>query len=305
MQVIDASATSPAPAGPDPATTDHLDGTQEPAARPRRLALSPSRASDFKACPLLYRFRAIDKLPEPSGKEAVRGTLVHAVLERMFSRPPAERTPEGTAAALRPTWEELSAERPDWREVIPEPDLAAWLSSAETMVHSYFRLEDPRRFSPESCELAVEIDLADGVALRGFIDRVDVAPTGQIRIVDYKTGRSPSENFEAGALYQLKFYALMVYRIRGVVPAQLKLLYLSDELPLTYTPSEQELLAFERGVSALWKAVLTAVRTGDFRPRKSRLCSWCHHQSLCPEFGGTPPPYPGPPLLENVTPLAG
>ena len=30
---------------------------------PKRLALSPSRASDYKQCPLLYRFRAIDKLP--------------------------------------------------------------------------------------------------------------------------------------------------------------------------------------------------------------------------------------------------
>ena len=35
----------------------------EPAVR-RPLALSPSRASDFKSCPLLYRLRAIDRLPE-------------------------------------------------------------------------------------------------------------------------------------------------------------------------------------------------------------------------------------------------
>ena len=28
-------------------------------------ALSPSRASDFMTCPLLYRFRVIDRIPEP------------------------------------------------------------------------------------------------------------------------------------------------------------------------------------------------------------------------------------------------
>ena len=47
-----------------------------------RTALSPSRASDFLNCPLLYRFRTIDRLPEPPDPVAVRGTLVHAVLEK-------------------------------------------------------------------------------------------------------------------------------------------------------------------------------------------------------------------------------
>ena len=44
-------------------------------------ALSPSRASDFMQCPLLYRFRVIDRLPSPPSAAAARGTLVHAVLE--------------------------------------------------------------------------------------------------------------------------------------------------------------------------------------------------------------------------------
>ena len=47
-------------------------------------ALSPSRASDFMQCPLLYRFRVIDRLPEPPSPAAARGTLVHSVLERVF-----------------------------------------------------------------------------------------------------------------------------------------------------------------------------------------------------------------------------
>src|SRR3712207_8287961 len=47
---------------------------------PRRPSLSPSRAADFKTCPLLYRFRTIDRLPERKSLAAVRGTLVHSVL---------------------------------------------------------------------------------------------------------------------------------------------------------------------------------------------------------------------------------
>src|SRR5690606_16258816 len=52
-------------------------------------SLSPSRASDFMRCPLLYRFRVIDRLPEKPTEAATRGTLVHAVLERLFDAPAA------------------------------------------------------------------------------------------------------------------------------------------------------------------------------------------------------------------------
>ena len=50
-----------------------------------RPALSPSRASDFKQCPLLYRFRAIDRLPEPPSTAQLRGSVVHAALEQLYA----------------------------------------------------------------------------------------------------------------------------------------------------------------------------------------------------------------------------
>src|SRR5690348_16466785 len=48
-----------------------------PTVPPMVAALSPSRASDFMQCPLLYRFRVIDKLPQAPSAAAARGTLVH------------------------------------------------------------------------------------------------------------------------------------------------------------------------------------------------------------------------------------
>ena len=271
------------------------DDESEPTRVRRPLALSPSRASDFKTCPLLYRYRAIDRLPEAPSAPAVRGTLVHSTLERMFGRPAEERTPDLTVADVEPLWEQMSAEYPQLAELIPAEDLPSWLTSARDLVRTYFSLEDPRRFTPEACELAIEIEVGDGVPLRGFVDRLDRAATGQLRVVDYKTGRSPGPDFEAKALYQLKFYALMIFKMRGVIPAQLKLIYLADALSLTYSPSQDELVAFESGVAALWEAIIRARRTGDFPARQSRMCEWCSYQALCPEFGGTSPPYPGAP----------
>ncbi|QWF85457.1 RecB family exonuclease [Amycolatopsis sp. CA-230715] len=262
----------------------------------RRPALSPSRASDFKQCPLLYRFRAVDRLPEVPTKAQVRGTLVHSVLEKLFALPTGERLPERAKELLAPSWTELSADRPEWTALFDgdeQGEVENWLESAAKLVDNYFELEDPRRLEPEACEQHIELELDSGVLLRGYVDRIDVAPTGEIRVVDYKTGAAPRQIGEAKAMFQMKFYAVVLWRLRGVVPRQLKLMYLTDGQALTYAPDEAELRRFERTLEAIWQAILRAGKTGDFRPNQSKLCGWCDHQARCPEFGGTPPEYPG------------
>jgi putative RecB family exonuclease len=269
----------------------------------RRPALSPSRAADFKQCPLLYRFRAVDRLPETPSRLQVRGTVVHTVLERLFALSPDQRDPEAGRELVDPAWRDVLAASPELGELFAgpgDPELSEWLDSARALVEAYFALEDPRLVAPEACELLVEAELAasdagDGepLLLRGYIDRLDVAATGEIRVVDYKSGAAPRELFEAKALFQMKFYALVLLRIRGVVPRQLRLLYLADRQALSYTPDEAELVRFERTLVAIWSAIRRAARSGDFRPNPSRLCDWCDHKSRCPAFDGTAPPYPG------------
>src|SRR3954447_9873635 len=284
---------------PDAAAASPDAPAEEPAA-PRRPSLSPSRAADFKTCPLLYRFRTIDRLPERKSRAAVRGTLVHAVLERLYDLPQAQRMTDAAHELMSPAWADLQAADPEVAglfaqgadEEVPQESLEAWLTSAGRLVESYFALEDPTRIQPQGREQLVEVTLPDGLLLRGYVDRLDVAPNGALRVVDYKTGSMPREAFEAKALFQMKFYALVLWRTRGVVAAQLKLLYLKDGDALTYAPDEAELLRFERTLQAIWAAIERAVATGDFRANKSRLCSWCDHQALCPAFGGTPPPFP-------------
>jgi putative RecB family exonuclease len=260
-------------------------------------SLSPSRAGDFMSCPLRYRFRVIDRLPEAPSPAATRGTLVHAVLERLFDLPAPRRTLTEAQALLPGAWAALQAEEPELAALFDTTEAQQdWLRSADALLEGYFTLEDPRRLDPASREDHVEVVLGSGLRLHGIIDRLDRAPGGALRVVDYKTGRAPGEAFEAAALFQMRFYALVLWRAGGVLPRLLQLLYLGDRQVLSYAPTEQDLLATERKVAALWTAIEQATRTGDFRPRRSRLCDWCDHQALCPEFGGTPPPLPPPPV---------
>ena len=262
-------------------------------------SLSPSRAGDFMTCPLLYRYRTIDKLPEESSPAAVRGTLVHKVLEDLFDLPAAERTPERAQSMVEPAWADLIDSEPEVAEMFGEGasdeearDLVAWLASCRESVRRYFTLEDPSRLEPAERELYVETVLDSRLLLRGFVDRIDVAPTGEVRVVDYKTGRAPGPMWEAKALFQMKFYALVLWRLRGEIPTMLQLIYLGSGEVLRYQPDEADLRAVERKVDALWGAISRAAEAGDWRPNKSPLCAWCSHQAICPEWGGTPPPLP-------------
>ncbi|WP_406080377.1 RecB family exonuclease [Micromonospora sp. NBC_00858] len=269
-----------------------------------RASLSPSRAADFKTCPLLYRFRSIDRLPERTTVEQARGTLVHAVLERLFDLPAPGRTPTAAGDLVAPQWDRMVTEQPELAGLFEGAEPAGpveFLRSAAALLEGYFAVEDPTRLEPAERESLISAVVDEELLIRGYLDRLDVAPDGALRVVDYKTGGAPREAFEARALFQLKFYALVLWRTRGVVPRVLRLLYLRDAEVLDYTPDADELVRFERTVVALWRAIEQATAQQDFRPRPSRLCDWCSHQALCPTFGGTPPPFPV--AVANTDPL--
>ncbi|KQY64474.1 MULTISPECIES: RecB family exonuclease [unclassified Nocardioides] len=261
-------------------------------------ALSPSRAGDFMTCPLLYRYRTIDRFPEEPSPDAIRGTLVHKVLEDLFDLPAPERTPPRAQEMVGPAWDALLEAEPAVAELFTAPegeealDLQAWLTTCRTVLDKYFELEDPTRLEPAERELYVETLLDSKLLLRGFIDRIDIAPSGAIRLVDYKSGRAPGEMFEAKALFQMKFYALVIWRTRGVVPAMLQLIYLGNGEILRYSPDEADLRATERKVESIWQAIRRAELSGDWRPHRSKLCGWCSYQDKCPEFGGEIPALP-------------
>ena len=129
----------------------------------------------------MFRFRTVDRLPEPSSPDAVRGTLVHKVLEDIFDLPAADRTRDQAHSMIGPAWTALRTEEPRRRRSCEGLDEDAWLASAQEAVDRWFELEDPTRLEPAEREAFVECLLDSGLMLRGVIDRIDVAPDGAVR----------------------------------------------------------------------------------------------------------------------------
>jgi putative RecB family exonuclease len=257
---------------------------------PRRelVPLSPSRASDYKTCPQLFKFRAIDRLPEPADIYSTKGTLVHAVLERLYLLDPDKRTLEWAASTILEVWEDLKeCEEYASLQLSPEEE-ASWLREGLNLLANYFKMEDPTKVMPEQMEWWVEHETKNSL-LRGIIDRVEVMPDGEWILSDYKTGRAPSESYALGSFFGLKFYALVCWRTFGKLPKQLRLIHLKEPQVITLIPTLQMLQALERQLDAIAEAIRRAQDRNDWRPRPNNACSWCPHRSICPAFDS--PPY--------------
>jgi putative RecB family exonuclease len=249
--------------------------------------LSPSRVTAFTDCALAYRFANLDRLPEPPSPHAIKGTLVHAALERLFCLPAPDRTPAAASACLAEAVEVLRADEEFIALGLDEDGAAAFVTDAERLLERYFAMEDPTRINAVGIELRLEAEVG-GVSLRGIIDRLDRLPDGSFVVTDYKSGRSPGERYEKAKLLGVDAYALLIERTLGVLPAAVRLLYLSDGIAITCTPSAQNGRFIEKKVEAIWSTIQRANATDSFKPKPGRLCDWCAFQSWCPSFGGDP-----------------
>ena len=244
--------------------------------------LSPSRASDFKHCPQLFKFRAIDRLPEPTTVYQARGTTAHLALQRLYDRPAAERTPELLYDLFRKAWAEVRiTEFEGLFETVEEE--RAWGLESLALLANYFTVEDPTQVEPIDRELDMLEDL-DGSVIRGILDRMEETPDGRLVISDYKTGKAPPEQYALPAFFALKIYALLIRRRTGRTPNAVKLIYLNGPTVYEINVTDGQLDAMDRQLRALWAAINTAITQDRFPPRVSKLCEWCSFQDICPAF---------------------
>ena len=256
-------------------------------------SLSPSKVSTFTDCALAFRFSAIDKIPQPPTVATVKGTLVHAALERLLGLESSDRTVDAALASLAAASAELDAD-PEWQELaLNTEEQAAFFRDADVLVRKYFEIEDPQQIDPIGLELHVEHELTTAggsrFTLRGIIDRLERNANGELVVSDYKTGKAPAESYQQSRLTGVHIYAYLCEQIRGERPAKVQLLFLGGTPTIVdTTPTEQSTRQIERKVMSIWSAIETACERDDFRPKKSRLCSWCAYQQWCPAFGGDP-----------------
>ncbi|MDP7258657.1 MAG: PD-(D/E)XK nuclease family protein, partial [Acidimicrobiales bacterium] len=120
---------------------------------------SPSAASTYDKCPRRWRYRYIEKLPDPPGEAALIGTFAHRVLELLCREDPSLRTVEQARDLAREVWSSVSAQK-DYRALNLQPKaehIFRWKSW--TAIEGLWDLEDPAEVKVRSTEqhLSAEI----------------------------------------------------------------------------------------------------------------------------------------------------
>lgn len=250
---------------------------------PRLQTLSPSRAGDFKTCPQLFKFRAVDRIPEPTSIYQARGTTAHLALQRLYDDPAERRTPERLYDLFREAWTEIRGDD-EFRDLFPEvEDERQWGVESMELLANYFSVEDPAAIDPEGRELDMLEDL-DGIVIRGILDRMDRDDDGELVITDYKTGKAPPERYALAAFFALKIYALLIRQRTGETPKEVRLLYLNGPTLYKLPIDDRQLDAMDSQLRALWTAINKAMANDKFPTRTGRLCDWCSYQEICPAF---------------------
>ncbi len=242
--------------------------------------LSPSGAGTFEQCPRRWRFRYVERLPDPPGEAAVAGSFAHRVLELLMQREPAQRTVEAAKAIARQEWPETEVSEEFRGLGFGEAESKNFRWKSWLAIEGLWTLEDPKTVTVVATEQDIEAELG-GVPFRGIVDRLDEEGDGLV-VTDYKSGKAPSPRYRRGRLDQVLLYAAAVKESTGQMPVRARLLYLGQR-PVGIDVTPAELDGVTERLAATWAAINTACSTDEFEPRTGPLCGWCPYADRCVE----------------------
>ncbi|MDH4171525.1 MAG: PD-(D/E)XK nuclease family protein [Acidimicrobiia bacterium] len=241
--------------------------------------LSPSSAGSFEQCPQRWKFRYLDRLPDPPGEAALAGTFAHRVLEVLLQLPSADRTPEQAKAIARDEWPSMESD-PDFAQLsLDDAQARRFRWVAWSAIEGLWRLEDPARVQVQATEQVVDATLG-GVPFRGIVDRLDIETDGMV-VTDYKSGRVPRPRYRHGRLSQVLLYAAAVTEMLGEAPRRARLLYLGQRTIETDV-TEEAVAEVVDALTTTWRDLQSSCASTAFETRTGPLCAWCPYLDQCP-----------------------
>ena len=251
--------------------------------------LSPSRASQFKTCPQQFKFANVDKLKEPTNEVQAKGTAVHQALEDLFELPKEDRDTEKLHNLFRAAWTKVRR-TDEYHGLFSSVDEEReWGVDGLKLLNNYMSMEDPKSFDPLERERWVRGTIED-LNLRGILDRMDRNQNGELIIVDYKSGKAPTEKYKEPRFFALKLYALLIRDELGITPIELKLIYLKNSTIHTLKVDNKMLDEVKIEILDIWSDIKLAFEENNFPATKNALCkNWCYYKPICPVFNDNAP----------------
>ena len=243
-------------------------------------SFSYSSASVYKQCPRRWKYKYIDKFPDPTGEAALVGTFAHDVLEQLCKEEPALRTEQKAKEIARNNWSEF-AERKDFKNLeLDQESKHNFRWKAWDAIKGLWKLENPSQVEIEATEQRLSTSLL-GVPFFGIVDRIDRDEDGLV-VVDYKTGKVRHENLD-----QVLLYSAAVSEKTGEQPSKARLMYLGNreiDPQIVETDVSEDLMTKAiTDLSDTWNKLKNNLDSEEFETATGPLCGWCSFIENCPD----------------------
>lgn len=253
---------------------------------------SQSKMGLYRECPLKYKFRYVLKIPEKPKYFFAFGTILHSVMEYLYSAPQFPPL-DDILEFFNKKWAELS-----WQEkgyASAEKEQEGFLEGQE-IIKKYYQKHFADNLHPLSTEMKVYATI-DGISVMGIVDRIDYLGDGKIAILDYKTGKTLKREPD-----QLMFYQKLLESTPKLLPLvqtrDLEIQKISIEKMLFYHLPTLTEDSFKPVPSAeldvFWKGALKTaenILAEKFEPTPSeQACKWCDYRGSCPVWSLTQTP---------------
>jgi superfamily I DNA/RNA helicase/RecB family exonuclease len=291
-EAVDDAGMSLAPRA-DPATwwglVEPTPGIEpiRPADRP--VALSGSGLVALQGCPLRWFLSRVVRAEGPRGRALAIGSLVHAMAERA-ARGQVPADPEVMLGEIDRVWAELPFDAP-WEAQAERAEVAGALSRLCTYLRDADEALAVEQQFVVTIPLARDGDGDDEFIVRGAIDRVEISADGRVRLIDFKTARTPPSGPSVESDLQLGTYQLAVQHgalvdlvsepeVGGAALVQLRVDASGD--PGRPRIQEQPALGDGAWLADDIAAAIARVRAEDFPAIISSECRTCPYAVACP-----------------------
>jgi len=233
-----------------------------------------TQLATFKICPLQYKYQYILRIPTTPGFAESFGSSIHKTLESFYK---AFLTNKKIGLN-----ELLKSFQQNW---IPlgYSSLSHQLrmkKEGEALLKKYYEKFHSPNLKIISLEKMFRIKITNNLFLTGKIDRVDLLPKNQIEIIDYKTGRQPSEK-ELKESIQLSIYALAAHDKglfnKPISEITLSFYFLQDMEKVSFQKKEEDILKVKEEIVDLAQQI----QTNEFRPKVGPWCDFCAFKMIC------------------------
>ncbi len=232
--------------------------------------ISNSKRDTFNQCKLKYRYRYVDRIADYdiSNTDALHfGSYIHQIFEDGYK----VDTLEGL--------ERLAEENKEKYKFNSsyDPKVAPCLKN-----FLRFNASLPEAGIPEQ---HFDIEIAEGITINGYIDRIIKGTEGGYLVIDYKTSKREKTKIDLFQDSQLKGYVFAVHKLYNIPLNKITAAHyypLTDNLVSVQYTTNQIHAHIKSVVDDVWK--IRKAKKSDLVPMRNQFCNWCQYKSLCPEF---------------------